>query len=70
MEEYDKPYSQIVRATSHCLATCHVPTHSEGTAMYVVSAIKLINENKEDVITLMKDERIWQINHLKDLMSK
>lgn len=69
MEEYDKPYSQIVRATSHCLATCHVPTHSEGTAMYVVSAIKLINENKEDVITLMKDERIWQINHLKDLMS-
>ena len=70
MEEYDKPYSQIVRATSHCLATCHVPTHSEGTAMYVVSAINLINENNEDVITLMKDERIWQINHLKDLMSK
>lgn len=68
MEKYDKPYSQIVRATSHCLATCHVPTHSEGPAMYVVSAIKLINQGKDDVIKLMEDERIWQINHLKKLM--
>ncbi|RYL87072.1 putative immunity protein [Sporolactobacillus sp. THM19-2] len=68
MEKYDKPYSQIVRATSHCLATCHVPTHSEGTAMYVVSAIKLINKSKDDAVVLMENERIWQINHLKELM--
>ncbi len=68
LEKDDKPYSQIVRATSHCLATCHVPTHSEGTAMYVVSAIKLINKSKSDVISLMEDERTWQINHLKELM--
>ena len=68
MEKDDKSYSQIVRATSHCLATCHVPTHSEGTAMYVVSAIKLLNKSKDDVVTLMKSERIWQINHLKELM--
>lgn len=69
MEKYDKPYSQIVRATSHCLATCHVPTHSEGTAMYVVSALRHIYKSREDVVTLMKDERIWQINHLKKLMN-
>lgn len=68
MEKDDKPYSQIVRATSHCLATCHVPTHSEGTAMYVISAIKLLNKNKADVISLMESERTWQINHLKELM--
>jgi hypothetical protein len=68
MEKYDKPYSQIVRATSHCLATCHVPTHSEGTAMYAVSAIKLINKSKDDAVVLMENERIWQINHLKELM--
>lgn len=69
MEKYDKPYSQIVRATSHCLATCHVPTHAEGTAMYVVSAIKLLNQNKDNVIKLMEDERRWQINQLKSLMN-
>lgn len=69
IEKNDKPYSQIVRATSHCLATCHVPTHSEGTAMYVVSAIRLLNESREDVIDLMEDERRWQINHLKKLMN-
>ena len=68
MEKDDKPYSQIVRAASHCLATCHVPTHSEGTAMYVISAIKLLNEGKGDVVSLMENERIWQINHLKELM--
>ncbi|MDD2217215.1 MAG: hypothetical protein PHX63_02135 [Eubacteriales bacterium] len=68
IEKEDKPYSQIVRSTAHCLATCHVPTHSEGTAMYVVSAIKLINKGKSDVISLMEDERKWQINHLKELM--
>lgn len=69
MEKDDKPYSQIVRAASHCLAACHVPTHSEGTAMYVVSAIELINKSKDDVVVLMENERIWQINHLKELMN-
>ena len=70
IEKDDKPYSQIVRAASHCLATCHVPTHSEGTAMYVVSAIKHINKGKNNVVALMEDERIWQINHLKQLMKE
>ncbi|MBU0996590.1 MAG: hypothetical protein KKE16_00930 [Firmicutes bacterium] len=69
IEKLDKPYSQIVRATSHCLATCHVPTHAEGTAMYVVSAIKLINEKKENVIQLMEDERRWQLEHLNALIN-
>lgn len=69
LEKNDKPYSQIVRATSHCLATCHVPTHSEGTAMYVLSTIKLLNKDKRDVVKLMEDERRWQINRLKEFMN-
>lgn len=67
LENEDKVCCQIIRATSHCLATCHVPTHAEGTAMYVVSAIKHINKDKKDVIELMENERKWQIEHLLDL---
>lgn len=67
IEKEDKVCCQIVRATSHCLATCHVPTHAEGTAMYVISAIKYLNKDKENIIELMEDERKWQINHLKEL---
>jgi len=68
MESEDRPYCQIVRAASHCLATCHVPTHAEGTAMYVVSAIQLIYKDCDDVIARMQDERAWQIHHLRALM--
>ncbi len=64
IENEDKVCCQIVRATSHCLATCHVPTHAEGTAMYVISAIKYLNIDKENVIELMENERKWQIEHL------
>lgn len=64
LEKEDKVSCQIVRATSHCLATCHVPTHAEGTAMYVISAIKYFNKDKENVIELMEKERKWQIKHL------
>lgn len=70
IEKEDKVCCQIVRATSHCLATCHVPTHAEGTAMYVISAIKYSNENKENVIELMEEERKWQIKHLKELRER
>ena len=69
LEIDDKPYAQIVRAAAHCLATCHVPTHSEGTAMYVVSAIKNIYKSKPNVIALMEEERRWQTYHLKELMN-
>lgn len=69
IEKYDKPYSQIVRAASHCLATCHVHTHSEVTAMYVVSAIKLINKNNSNVVELIEEERKWQIIRLKELIN-
>ena len=67
IENEDKVCCQILRATSHCLATCHVPTHAEGTAMYVISAIKHLNKDKENVIELMEDERKWQIKHLIEL---
>jgi hypothetical protein len=68
IEQDDKPYAQIIRAASHCLATCHVPTHSEETAMYVISAIKHIYRDEVNVIRLMEDERKWQVNHLKELI--
>lgn len=67
IEKEDKVCCQIVRAASHCLATCHVPTHAEGTAMYVISAIQHLNKGKENVTELMQEERKWQINHLKEL---
>lgn len=64
IEKEDKVCCQIVRATSHCLATCHVPTHAEGTAMYVISAIKYLNIDSKNVIELMENERKYQIEHL------
>lgn len=70
LEKKDKVSCQIVRATSHCLATCHVPTHAEGTAMYVISAIQYQNKDKENVTELMEQERKWQINHLLELKDK
>lgn len=70
IEEKDKVACQILRACSHTLATCHVPTHSEGTGMYVISAIKIFYKDKGNVIELMEKEREWQINHLLDLKSQ
>lgn len=70
IEKEDKVCCQIVRAASHCLATSHVPTHAEGTAMYVISAIKYLNIDSENVIEQMENERKWQIEHLLKLRSK
>lgn len=70
IEEKDKVACQILRACSHTLATCHVKTHSEGAAIYVISAIKIFYKDKENVIQLMEDEREWQINHLIELKEK
>ncbi len=70
IEANDKVACQILRACSHTLATCHVPTHSEGAGMYVISAIKIFYKDNENVIKLMEDEREWQINHLLELKEK
>lgn len=70
IEKENKACCQIVRAASHCLATCHVPAHAEGTAMYVVSAIKYLNQDKQNVAELMQTERKWQIERLIELKSK
>ena len=70
IEAKDKVACQILRACSHALATCHVPTHSEGTSMYIISAIKIFYKDKENVIELMADERDWQIHHLLELKEK
>lgn len=69
-EKIDKPACQIARACSHALATCHVATHSEGSAMYVLSAIYHLHKDDKDVSILIKNERDWQIKHLKDLIKK
>jgi hypothetical protein len=68
IEKTDKTYAQIIRATSHALATCHVPRHAEGSAMYVISYLKLKNIQRPDVIEIMEKERVWQIDHLKSIM--
>lgn len=38
--------------------------------MYVISAIKYLNKDSENVIELMEDERKWQIKHLKELITQ
>lgn len=67
IEAKDKVACQIVRAASHCLATSHVPTHSEGVSIYVRSALQYLNEDKKNVEELMEEERKWHVNHLKKL---
>ena len=36
-------------------------------AMYIISAIKYLNKDKENVIELMENERKWQIRNLIEL---
>jgi len=70
LELTDKVACQIARACSHALATCHVKTHSEGPAMYVVSALYILYNDNKDVLSIMDNEREWQIKHLEELISK
>ena len=67
IESKDKVACQILRACSHTLATCHVPTHSEGAGMYIISAIQYFYQDQENVTELIKKEKEWQINHLMEL---
>lgn len=67
LEKTDKVACQIARACSHTLATCHVPTHSEGSAMYVVSALYHLNKDNENIDDILEKERDWQIKHLIEL---
>jgi hypothetical protein len=69
LEKTDPVYTKLVRATHHCLATCHVPTHSEGTAMYIISFIQQANQGNEKVPDLMSQERQWQLERLQQLMT-
>ncbi len=64
IEPKDKVACQILRACSHTLATCHVPSHAEGAGMYVISAIKIFYQKEENVTLLMEKERKWQISQL------
>jgi hypothetical protein len=70
IEKVDKVYAKIVRATAHCIATCHVPTHSEGTAMYIISFIQNMNKTNDHVIDLMSRERKWQRDRLIQMMAE
>lgn len=68
LEPTDKVACQMARACSHALATCHVKTHSEGGAMYVISALYYLNKDNPLVDDILNKERDWQINHLKELI--
>lgn len=72
IEKVDKVSCQILRATSHTLATCHVKTHAEGSAMYVISALKYLYKDldQKELIEKLESERKWQINNLKELKNK
>ena len=57
IEKENKEWALILRGASHTLATCHVRTHAEGSAMYVLAFLKYQNENKEDLIQILEKER-------------
>lgn len=61
IEKIDKVSCQILRATSHTLATCHVKTHAEGSAMYVISALKYLNKDldQRELVEKLESERKW-----------
>lgn len=69
IEPFDKAACQILRACSHMLATCHVPRHAEGAAMYVIAAIKTSYKDQDNCIKMMEDERNWQIAALLNLIN-
>lgn len=70
IEEEDKVACQILRATSHTLATCHVRTHAEGSAMYTVSALQHSLKDDPQKIDKMTELREWQINQLENYSKK
>lgn len=59
IEKVDKVSCQILIATSHTLATCHVKTHAEGSAMYVISGLKYLNKdlNQKELVKQLEEER-------------
>ena len=71
IEKEDKTCCQILRATSNTLATCHVPRHAEGSAMYALSALQNFYKdkmNKDELEKFLIKERKRQIIHLKDMI--
>lgn len=70
VEKENKECALILRGASHTLATCHVRTHAEGSAMYVLAFLKYQNQNKENLIEILEKERKEQIDHLLELKEK
>ena len=67
IEQKDKVACQILRACSHTLATCHVPTHAEGASIYVISAMQYFYQGQGNFVELIEEERKWQLNRLLEL---
>ena len=61
VEKERKECALILRGVSHTLATCHVRTHAEGSAMYVLAFLKYQNNNKENLIHILEKERKEQV---------
>ena len=61
VEKERKECALILRGVSHTLATFHVRTHVEGSAMYVLAFLKYQNKNKENLIHILEKERKEQV---------
>lgn len=64
IEEKDKAGCQLVRACSHTLATCHVPSHCEGVTIYTLSYMQYAYHDQPDILEMMSKERERQIQRL------
>lgn len=61
IEKENKECALILRGESHTLATCHVRTHAEGSAMYVLASLIYQNKNKGNLIQILEKERKEQV---------
>lgn len=60
----DDIISTALRVVGHAVATGHMKEHAMVASDYAVKVINLLCTNNMDAV---KKERLWQINHLKEI---
>lgn len=60
----DDIISTALRVVAHAVATGHMKEHAMVASDYAVKVINLLCPNNMDAV---KKERLWQINHLKEI---
>ena len=60
----DDIISTALRVVGHAVATGHMKEHAMVASDYAVKVINLLCPNNMDAV---KKERLWQINHLKEI---